>query len=127
MIALARRLSPATRLNAARASSMSGCSRESQRSPAPALAAIAASGWLISCTIEAAICPIAICWLMRAISARAWRSVLRSVRSRRKPTNNRRSPGTAAIDNSSGNSSPFLRMPDTSARRPSTVARPLAR
>jgi len=41
MIALARRLSPTMRLNAARASSMSGRSRDSQRWPASALAATA--------------------------------------------------------------------------------------
>jgi hypothetical protein len=44
MIALARWLSPTMRLNAARASSISGRSRDSQRWPASAFAAIAASG-----------------------------------------------------------------------------------
>jgi hypothetical protein len=89
---LARRPSLATRFRAARASSRSGVAGASQRKPALAFATIAAKGWFISWAIEAAISPIAIIWVTRASSTRAKSSALRSVMSRKQPTNKMLSP-----------------------------------
>ena len=57
---LARLPSPTIVLSRARTCSRSGLGFESQRSPAAAPVTIAAKGCLISCAIEAAICPAAV-------------------------------------------------------------------
>ena len=80
MTSLARCASPMMRSSAARASPMSGVARASQRSAALALAAIAASGCLISCEIDAESSPAA----ARRLSWAIWVSWARAARSARR-------------------------------------------
>lgn len=71
MISLARLPSLTMRSRASRASVMFGGWPASQRRPALALVTTAASGWLISCAIEAVISPSVVTRLIWASSDRA--------------------------------------------------------
>ena len=78
--------------------------------------------------MEAAVSPIASLCVERATSSRARRCALRSVMSRKQPTNRMPSPfRIGEIESSTGNSSPFFLRPDTSMRLPKTSPFPPSR